>query len=109
MIMRVKGDADGNIYILSRSGFYQFDKNYKLVFRFDYYSEKEVLTEHFYFGEEMVELDDRRLLIMSRFGLYVYDKEKKRFKKMDDADCPLMAEIPSSTCLFILVFSAKAG
>src|SRR3954467_101913 len=31
MLMRVKGDAYGNIYILARSGFYQFDKNYKLV------------------------------------------------------------------------------
>ena len=109
MVMRVKGDSDGNIYILSRSGFYQFDKNYKLVSRFDYYSEKEVFTEHFFFGEEMVELDYRRLLIISRFGLYVYDKERKHFKKMEDADCPLMAEILRQPVYLFLFFQQKPG
>src|SRR6266508_2670865 len=37
-IMGAVGDSNGNIYILSRSGFYHYDKNYKLVSRFDYYS-----------------------------------------------------------------------
>jgi ligand-binding sensor domain-containing protein/putative methionine-R-sulfoxide reductase with GAF domain len=109
MVMQVKGDSNGNIFILSRSGFYQFDKNYKLVSRFDYYSEREIFTEHFFFGEEMVELDYRRLLIISRFGLYVYDKEKKHFKKMDDADCPLMAEILRQPVYSFLFFQQKPG
>ena len=92
MIGTAMGDSAGNIYILSRSGFYQFDKNYKLVFRFDYYSEEEVFTEHFFFGRDLFELDSRRLLMVTIGGLYLYDKEKKQIKKMEVADCPLMAE-----------------
>jgi hypothetical protein len=59
MIERAIGDEKGNIYILSRSGFYHFDRNYKLVFRFDYYSEQQVPTEHFFFGRELLQLDDK--------------------------------------------------
>ena len=39
MIERVLGDEKGDLYVLSRSGFYHYDKNYKLISRFDYYSE----------------------------------------------------------------------
>lgn len=92
MIERASGDENGNVYILSRSGFYHFDKNYKLRFRFDFYSEQQVRTEHFFFGRELFKLDDKRLLIISINGLYVYDKEKKQFKKMTAGDCPVMAE-----------------
>src|SRR4051812_33079217 len=59
MVMQASGDELGNIFVLCRSGFYQFDKNYNLVFRFDYYSEEEVFTEHFYFGVVFIELDTR--------------------------------------------------
>jgi len=103
-ILRVLGDDKGNIYILSRSGFYQYDKNYKLVFRFDYYSEEKVLTTHFFFGEHMVELDSNRLLILARENLYIYNKQKRQFKKMTATDCPLMAEAlkyPSTAYIFL--------
>ncbi len=108
-IMGAKGDEDGNIYVLSRSGFYHFDKNYKLIFRFDYYSEEEVFTEHFYFGGDLLELDNRRLLIVSIGGLYVYDKEKKQIKKMEVADCPLMAEFLNYPFTGYSFFQLKVG
>ena len=92
MIVRANGDNMGNIYVLSRSGFYHFDKGHKLVFRFDRYKESEVFTEHFFFGRELVELDDKRLLIVSIAGLYIYNKEKRQIKKMEAADCPPLAE-----------------
>lgn len=97
MPLRAKGDEDGNIYVLARSGFYQFDKNYKLVFRFDYYSEKQVPVEQFFFGGELLELDNRRLLIVSAAGFYVYDKRTRQLKKMTAADCPLIAEFINTT------------
>jgi hypothetical protein len=49
-IQEAIGDEQGNIYVLTHSGFYHFDKEYKLVSRFDYYSEKEIPVEHFSFG-----------------------------------------------------------
>jgi putative methionine-R-sulfoxide reductase with GAF domain len=91
-ISAVMGDEDGNIYVLSRGGFYHFDKNYILVSRFDYYSEKEVPLEHFFFGRYLHELDKDRLLVISIAGLYVYDKRKKAIKKMEYADCPILAQ-----------------
>jgi hypothetical protein len=118
MIERAMGDDKGDIYILTRSGFYHYDKNYKLLSRFDFYSEEKVAVTHFYFGRGLFELDSKRLLITSIGGLYIYDKESRQFKKMTAADCPLMAEFlnypdpdsnfininPESSLLKLLVF-----
>jgi putative methionine-R-sulfoxide reductase with GAF domain len=92
MIERVMGGDNGDMYILTRSGFYHYDKNYKLLSRFDFYSEGKVAVTHFYFGRGLFELDSKRLLIISIGGLYIYDKVKMQFTKMTAADCPLMAE-----------------
>lgn len=92
MIMGAIGDSTGDIFILTRSGFYHYDKHYTLLSRFDYYQGEKVATEHFVFGRELFQLDDRRLLITSINGLYVYDKGKRQVKKMNAADSPLLAE-----------------
>ncbi len=92
MIERATGDDSGNIFILSRSGFYHFDKNCKLIFRFDYYNDEETPVSHFFFGRELVKLDNNRFLIVAIDGLYYYNKKKQQFKRMEAADCPIMAE-----------------
>jgi hypothetical protein len=92
MIMRAMGDANGDTYLLSRSGFYHYDKNYNLVSRFDYYKEENVPMTHFFFGRELFELDDKRLLIVSIDGLYVYDKAARKIKRMTPKDCPALAQ-----------------
>jgi two-component system LytT family sensor kinase len=91
MIERVMGDEQDNIYLLTRSGFYHFDKNGTLVSRFDAYAEEQVPVMHFYFGRELFELDDHRLLIVSIVGFYIYDKNTGKTKKMQAADCPVWA------------------
>lgn len=103
MIMQARGDSNGDIFIVARSGFYHFDRNYNLLFRFDYYSEALVPTEHFVFASELFELDDHRLLIPSINGLYVYDKKGRQIKRMEAADCPVMAELlkPGDYHLFL--------
>ena len=109
VITRVNGDDKGNVYVLSRSGFYHFDKNNKLVFRFDYYTEAAVLKQHFIFGRELLDLDSKRLLIISSAGLYVYNKEIKKFKKLEAADCPPLTEFliyPNLACSF---YQTKPG
>ncbi|HYC29846.1 MAG TPA: two-component regulator propeller domain-containing protein, partial [Chitinophagaceae bacterium] len=93
MIMRALGDANGNIYVLSRSGFYHYDKNYNLVSRFDYYEEEDVPLQHFFFGRDLFEMDEKRLLIGSIDGLYVYDKPTKKIRKMVPQDCPALANM----------------
>jgi putative methionine-R-sulfoxide reductase with GAF domain len=90
MIETVMGDEEDNIYVLSRSGFYHFNKDYELVFRFDYYSEKDVPLEHFFFGRQLFQIDNNRFLITSIGGLFIYDKTKKAVHKMQRGDCPLL-------------------
>lgn len=109
MVMRVKGDEQGNIYILTRSGFYHYDKNHQLVYRFDYYPEAEVPLHHFFFGGELMELDDQRLLITSIAGLYLYDKRKKELQQMKSSDAPLLAEFLDDSHDEFQFFSIKAG
>lgn len=92
MIMGALGETNGDSYVLTRSGFYHFDKDNKLIYRFDYYKGNSVATEHFVFGRELLELDSRRLLIISVAGIYLYDKAKREFKKMEVSDCSSLAE-----------------
>jgi len=90
-ILSVCGNAAGDIFILARSGFYHFDKDYRLVFRFDYYSREEVAVQSFGFGRYLVCLDDHSYAIVGIDGIYYYDFRKKLFKKMSAEDCPIMA------------------
>lgn len=92
MVVAARGDKEGNLFLLSRSGFYHFDKNCRLVSRFDYYSESEVPVHHFEFGGKLFQLDDMRFLVISINGLYVYHKGKKVLQKMNADEFPLLAE-----------------
>ncbi|MGB8192303.1 MAG: histidine kinase, partial [Chitinophagaceae bacterium] len=104
MMERAMGDEKGNTYVLGRSGFYHFDKDDKLVSRFDYYTEAQVPVAHFFFGRELLQLDQKRLLIVSIAGLYLYDKETKVTRKMVAGDYPLLDEFlnyPDTPYIFI--------
>ncbi len=109
MVERASADVAGNIYVLTRAGFYHYDKNERLVFRFDYFSQKDVATEHFFFGNDLIELDSKRLLIVARPGLFVYHKEKKQFTKMAPGDFPLLDEFAGNNrlCRFFQVKQGK--
>ncbi|MGZ5190145.1 MAG: ligand-binding sensor domain-containing protein, partial [Flavisolibacter sp.] len=109
IIERVLGDEAGNVYVLSRSGFYHFDKNYNLLSRFDYYSDAKVPLAHFYFGRELFELDNERLLIISINGLYIYDKKNRMVNKMSAEDCPILAEYLSYPKPYYTFFQHKPG
>ena len=92
MVAAVQGDEKGNIYILTRSGFYHFDKNHQLVYRFDYFTEAEVPVKHFHFGSGLFKLNDQQLIIVSAGGLFIYQKGERKFRKMKSEDNPLLAE-----------------
>ncbi|MGE5108779.1 MAG: histidine kinase [Sphingobacteriales bacterium] len=113
-IKSVSSNAAGDIFLLTNSGFYHFDKNYHLVFRFDYYPKEEVATSYFAFGRNLFWLDQHRLAIISVAGIYYYNTRRRQFKKMDVIDCPLLSEFldyprkdyqffqPKPGCLFVL-------
>ncbi|HVF97481.1 MAG TPA: two-component regulator propeller domain-containing protein, partial [Flavisolibacter sp.] len=103
-----KADSKGNIYILTRSGFYHF-KNDSLVWRFDYYKEEELDKTHFHFGGELFDFDNGHLLIVSVGGLYLYDKENRTLKKIKPADCPDLTEYVRSSHRYFLFLQRKPG
>ena len=109
MVERVLGDENGHAYVLSRSGFYHYDKDYKLLSRFDYYTEAETATEHFYWGREVFHVDEKRLLITAVNGIFLYDKEKRTVKKMVAADIPGMAELLSYPKVHYSFYQPKKG
>ncbi|HYE56263.1 MAG TPA: two-component regulator propeller domain-containing protein, partial [Chitinophagaceae bacterium] len=109
MIQRAMGDEDGNIYVLTRSGFYHYNKNNELVSRFDYYSDASIPYTHIFFGRHLVELDERRLLIVSIGGLYIYEKDKKKVKKMEAGDCPPMDGLLNYPEVYYTFLQVKPG
>lgn len=109
MIERVLGDKNGDLYVLSRSGFYHFDKDYKLIYRFDSYSDAEVPLEHFHWGRELFEIDDTRLVMTTVNGLYIYDKANRKIKQMKADDCPLLAELLPNAGADYTFFQPKRG
>ena len=103
-----RGDDKGNIIVLTRSGLYHFNKD-RLVWRFDYYDERDLSHQHFHFGSELVQLDPDRYLVVSESGLLVYHSGKKQLKKLEAADCPPLAlflDYPRAGYLF---FQVKPG
>ena len=91
-IQGVKTNPGGDVFVLTRSGFYHFDKNCHLLFRFDYYRNEDVAKIPFGFGRKLLQLDEHRFAIISSVGIYYYNAAKRQFKKMDAADCPQLKE-----------------
>ncbi len=108
-IMAVSGNSAGDMFLLTRSGFYHYDNNYRLKFRFDYYRNEEVATTPFVFGRHLLKLDNQRFAIISSYGIYFYDAAKNLFKKMDSGDCPLFKELLDYPKRDYLFFQHKPG
>lgn len=118
-VMAVKTNTAGDIFLLTRSGFYHFDKKYHLLFRFDYYDQGQAARTPFAFGRNLLNLDDQNLAIVSADGIYYYNIPGRKFKKMDNADCPSLQQFlnypqtdyeffqPSPGLLFIVDLSAN--
>ena len=87
----VRGNEEGDIFVVTRSGFYHFDRNYNLVFRFDYYTKEQVPTQAFGFGENLLQVGSQGLAIIANSGVYYYDILHRRYSKMSAGDCPLLS------------------
>lgn len=90
MTLQAAGDVNGNLFVISRSGFYHFDKQYQLVSRFDYYPKEQIPLRHLVFGSKILFIDPSHLLITSIAGLFVYDINKKSFRHLKEGDYPLL-------------------
>jgi putative methionine-R-sulfoxide reductase with GAF domain/streptogramin lyase len=107
VVMRAIGDEEGNIFIVSRSGFYHFDKNYQLVFRYDYIEKEKVALAHFFFNSNLLEIDARLLLVSSLAS--VYDKEKRQLIKIGSSVFPVLSEFVGEQSRYHCFFQFKPG
>lgn len=103
-----KADNKGNLYVLTRSGFYHF-KNDSLIWRFDYYKESELANTHFHFGGDLFHFDEKYLLIVSSAGLYLYEKEQKVLRKLQKEDSPPLANFTGLSSRYVLFLQRKPG
>lgn len=92
-VMSVKSYENGDIIILTRSGLYHYDKNGGLTYRYDHYPDDKVSDYLVFGGGNLLQLDDHRFLIPSFLGLHLYNAAKREVKKLEPADCPLLAEL----------------
>ncbi len=91
-ILGVSNYNNGDIILLTRSGLYHYDKEYRLIYRYDHYPDNEVSDYLVFGGGDMVQLDDQRFLIPSYLGLHLYNAAKHEVKKLEPSDCPLLSE-----------------
>jgi len=79
-VNNVKGvlsDKRGNIFILTVTGFYQFNNKDELIFRYDHYSKKDLETKPSRFGISMIMEGDDRILLATDKGLYIFSIAQK--------------------------------
>jgi ligand-binding sensor domain-containing protein/putative methionine-R-sulfoxide reductase with GAF domain len=103
------GNDAGDIFVLTRSGFYHFDKNYQLLFRFDYFSKEKIATTPFSFGRQFMWLDDHRTAIITSVGIYYYNTRTKEFRKLESSDCPALRSFIESPRFNYGFFQQKTG
>ncbi len=81
-IRNILSDQSGNFYITTRTGFYQFNKDWELVFRYDDYDEanKEYSGG---FGSFAGWLDHENIIVSGQQGFYLYYIKEKKLTKID--------------------------
>ena len=87
------GDKKGNIFLITRTGFYQFNNKDELVFRYDHYSRKQVETGPVQFGWEIILADDNTVLLSAAKGLYIYNIEHRDLHLVNNSDNALYRQI----------------
>ena len=91
-VMSALSDEQGNIYVLTRSGFYHYNALYKLAYRYDYYPKEATDTAWFEFGNNLYRLSANEILMNTINGLYIYNPPTRRLQKITIAH-PLLQKV----------------
>lgn len=92
-VTEVAGDGAGNIFVLTRSGFYRFDNQDKLVFRYDGYKSEQVETETFAFGNSLAKAGNGDFLVCTRAGLCLYDAAGNTLDSANKNESPFYRQV----------------
>ena len=96
-VFDVAADDNKHIFVLTRSGFYHFDQNNKLIFRFDNYKTEQDQSAYFIFGQLLLYYSKNELLLSTSEGIYLYNISKKQLQKSlpgNDHRVPFVADMP---------------
>ncbi|QNA44787.1 sensor histidine kinase [Lacibacter sediminis] len=96
-VFDVATDDKKHVFILTRSGFYHFDQNDKLLFRFDNYKTEKDQSAYFIFGQLLLYYSGNELLLSTSEGVFLYNISKKQLQKLQpgaDHGVPFVADMP---------------
>ena len=103
-IMDVETDKEGNIYLLTHSGFYVINDNGQLSFRYDYYSSKQVESESFSFGNAIARFDDYYILSAAK-SVLVFDKATNKMKTIKEEQNNFIKKIADPLQRFVKLYN----
>jgi ligand-binding sensor domain-containing protein len=80
----VLSDQHGNYGVSTKTGFYVFSNEGKLIKRFDKFTEEDIGHKWMNFGNYIYQLPDGNMMQQNDFGLQVFDRYKKAFTEVLD-------------------------
>jgi len=92
-VQDVAGDKDGNVFIITGTGFYEFNNKDKLVFRYDHYSGKYTETGWVNFGRNVIMAQHDILLLSTIRGLYIYNIRQRNLHPIGSGDDPFYQQV----------------
>ncbi|MBL0145496.1 MAG: hypothetical protein IPP48_06775 [Chitinophagaceae bacterium] len=88
-LRRIHTGNNGDIIIVSRSGFYHFTKERKLIFRYDDYTTAQA-AGGLSFGEYSHWLNEETLILSGKKGIYSYNIHSREFSKVNKGDASFL-------------------
>jgi hypothetical protein len=81
------GDKAGNIFLLTATGFYHFNNNRELVFRYDHYKEESEMSGIPFGRSDGIIMPEPGLLLLSTTaGIYTYNVSSKSLHAINEND-----------------------
>ena len=105
-IYDIAADEKENIFIITSTGFYHFNKK-KLVFRHDHFSRKTIETKVVQFGWEVVQVSDNILLLSTFEGPFIYNIAQKDIHPVGDKDGPFLRQLAQPKQVFKFIYKDK--
>jgi ligand-binding sensor domain-containing protein len=107
-IMSVLSDPLENIYLLTQSGFYHYDKDHRLVFRYDNYATEEISTATFQFGEHIFWMSPFEILLNTINGCYLYNTKDRKLVVLPRNN-PLLHELADVPPFYYMIRQPSPG
>ncbi|MEO6407027.1 MAG: two-component regulator propeller domain-containing protein, partial [Ferruginibacter sp.] len=104
VVMDVDADQNGNIYLLTRSGFYMMNAEGKILFRYDYYSAAEAVSKPFAFGYSLIKMNDDEYILSTAKGTLFYQAKKKTLTPITENKDPFLLKTIEPNIRFRTLF-----